>query len=149
MAIKGKQTQSTLMPFTSENAMTGTQFKAGQSGNPKGLPKGTKHLSTHIKELLEQPTELLALDYDGKIKKIKTAPIKAIIMANIYKAAEGDLKAMDNLAKYGYGTKVDVDVSGGTDNRVIIETRHAGSLDSGREQHIIEGEVLGDSSVPQ
>ncbi len=43
---------------------------------------------------------------NGKTKK--EAPVKAIVIALIGKALDGDLKAVDLLAKYGYGTKVDV-----------------------------------------
>jgi hypothetical protein len=36
------------MPFPNKD----TQFKPGQSGNPKGLPKGSKSFKTRIRELL-------------------------------------------------------------------------------------------------
>lgn len=37
------------MPFPNEE----TQFKPGQSGNPKGVPKGTKWMKTRLREMLE------------------------------------------------------------------------------------------------
>jgi hypothetical protein len=86
-----------------------TQFKPGQSGNPEGKPKGTKHISTHIKEMLEDPNFELKLK-DGSI--IKGRPMQAIIKTAIAKAVSGDMRAFDMLGKYGYGTKVDVTTGG-------------------------------------
>jgi hypothetical protein len=40
----------------------------------------------------------------------KGAPAIAIIKAAIIRAATGDLKAADWLAKYGYGTKIEMDL---------------------------------------
>lgn len=77
-------------------------WKPGKSGNPAGKPKGTKHLSTHIRELMEDENFTVSLSNGDKFKG---APIKAIISALIIRALEGDAKAFDALAKYGYGTK--------------------------------------------
>jgi hypothetical protein len=82
-----------------------TQWQSGESGNPDGKPRGTKHLSTWIRELLEDET------LESKLKNgqvIKTAPIKAIVGVLITKALAGDMKAFDMLGKYGYGTKLDL-----------------------------------------
>jgi hypothetical protein len=38
----------------------------------------------------------------------KGAPVKAIIKVLITRAQNGDVRAFDALAKYGYGTKVEV-----------------------------------------
>ena len=81
------------------------QWKPGQSGNPAGKPKGTKHLSAWIRELLEDDTFKAKLT-TGRTSK--GAPIKAIVQSLVIKALEGDTKAFDLLAKYGYGTKVDI-----------------------------------------
>lgn len=81
-----------------------TKWKAGQSGNPNGKPKGTKHLSTWIKEVMENEN----FKYNLRTKTdIKGAPIQAIITVLINKAVNGDIKAFDLLAKYGYGTKLE------------------------------------------
>jgi hypothetical protein len=79
-------------------------WKPGQSGNPAGKPKGTKHLSTWIREMLEDDSFTAKL---ASGKTAKGAPVKAIIQSLAVKALEGDMKAFDLLAKYGYGTKVD------------------------------------------
>ena len=80
-------------------------WQPGQSGNPTGKPKGTKHLSKWIQEMLEDES------FEVKLKGRKTfrgAPMQAIIQTVATKALNGDLRAFDLLAKYGYGTKVDV-----------------------------------------
>lgn len=80
-------------------------WKPGQSGNPKGKPKGTKHLSTWIQELMEDKSVIRTIPGN---KGETLAPIEAIIRTLIVKAVEGDVKAFDLLAKYGYGTKLDL-----------------------------------------
>src|ERR1700722_1570347 len=80
-------------------------WKPGQSGNPAGKPKGTRHLSAWIQEMMEdeQFTRKLA---NGRSKK--EMPVKAIVGTLIAKALDGDMRAIDLLAKYGYGTKLDL-----------------------------------------
>ena len=80
-------------------------WQPGQSGNPAGKPKGTKHNSTWIQEMMEddQFTRKLA---NGRTKK--EMPVKAIVGTLIAKALDGDMRAIDLLAKYGYGTKLDL-----------------------------------------
>lgn len=94
------------MPFPNPD----TQFKPGESGNPAGKPKGTKHLSTWIQDLLnDEEFEANILDSKVGVIKFKGAPIKAIVMVALRKAAAGDEKAREWLAKYGYGTKQEID----------------------------------------
>lgn len=73
-----------------------------------GPPKGTKHLSTHIQDMLNDPDFELKLK-DGSI--LKGAPLPAIIKTAIAKSISGDTRAMDWLAKHGYGTNIKVEVS--------------------------------------
>ena len=86
-----------------------TQFKKGVSGNPAGRTKGSKNLSVHIRELLEDPEFEIYLPHarDG-FELYRGAPVKAIIKAQVIKASLGDTKAFDVLAKYGYGTKIEI-----------------------------------------
>ena len=82
-----------------------SQWRAGESGNPAGKPKGTKHLSTWIRELMEDE------NFGKQLKsrdRFKGAPVQAIVSMLILKAVDGDLKAFDLLGKYGWGTRVDV-----------------------------------------
>lgn len=88
------------MPFPNK----ATQFKKGQSGNPKGRPKGGANLSTIIKELEND-------DYDWSLIPVKQkdviakfgAPWRAIVGIALAKACSGDIKAAEWLAKFGYG----------------------------------------------
>lgn len=90
-----------------------TQFPKGTSGNPSGPKPGYKHLSTHIQALLNDDK------FEGKyiegyeIKEIKGRPMEAIIKVVALKALAGDPKMVDILWKYGYGTKTEVEHSGG------------------------------------
>jgi hypothetical protein len=69
-----------------------TRFKRGQSGNPKGRPKGAKSFST-----------VLALELDGRVAvnengKRKTITKRQVIGKQLVnKAAGGDLKAISSL----------------------------------------------------
>jgi hypothetical protein len=101
----------------------GVKFEPGVSGNPAGNHKRTKHLSTWIQDLLNDE-EFEAQILEGyKIVDFKGAPIKAIIKAQMIKALNGDVKAFESLAKFGYGTKTEVENSG--EQKLIIETRKA------------------------
>ncbi len=82
-----------------------TRWQPGQSGNLAGKPKGTKNLSTHIRELLENQT-IIHKPVNGE--DFRGTPMEAIIRTLIIRAVNGDLRAFDLLGKYGYGTKVDV-----------------------------------------
>jgi Family of unknown function (DUF5681) len=44
------------------------QFKPGQSGNPKGRPKGRKNFVTIFAEVLSRPIQVR--DKDGKVRKL-------------------------------------------------------------------------------
>jgi hypothetical protein len=84
-------------------------WKPGESGNPAGKPKGAKHLSTWIQELMnDEQFEAMLPDVKEGWKTYKGAPMQAIIKTMALKAMNGDVKAFDALAKYGYGTKMDV-----------------------------------------
>lgn len=86
------------------------RWKPGQSGNPKGKPKGAKHLSTWIQELLnDEEFEARLLDAKVGYKDYKGAPIKAIIGVAITKAVNGDTRWAEWLAKHGYGTNLNIE----------------------------------------
>lgn len=87
----------------------GKKFKPGESGNPKGVPKGTKHLSTWIQELMnDEKFEANLIDAKKGLIEYKGAPLKAIITVAITKAVNGDEKAREWLAKYGWKTQLDI-----------------------------------------
>lgn len=104
--------KKTLKGGVSPDVGKATQFKPGQSGNPAGKPPGTKHLSTHIQELLNDEEFTTTIRKGLKIEEYKGAPIKAIVGAQIALAVQGDQKAFDLLGKYGYGSKLDLTTDG-------------------------------------
>jgi hypothetical protein len=70
------------------------QFQKGQSGNPKGRPKGTKNLATDLKEELSQRI----VTREGETVK-KLSKQRAMIKALINKALQGDIRAMSTTLK--------------------------------------------------
>lgn len=90
-------------PNPDQSGLEKGRWKPGQSGNPRGKPKGAKHLSTHIREMLNDDDFELKLK-DGSI--LKGRPINAIIKTAIAKGVSGDTRAMEWLAKHGYGEKI-------------------------------------------
>lgn len=71
------------------------QFKTGQSGNPKGRPKGAKNLVTIFREELERP---VPVTQNGRTRMMSKARVAAI--QQVDKAAKGDAKAFATLMKY-------------------------------------------------
>lgn len=104
-------------PNTGKN----TQFKPGQSGNPAGKKKGTKNLSTTIRDMLNDETfiDKLAAKIQDASKlpdpEFQGTPLKAIVSVAMIEAMDPTAArlsarnaAREWLAKFGYGTKVDV-----------------------------------------
>jgi len=70
-----------------------TQFKKGESGNPKGRPKGTRNLEADVKAMLQMP---VPIERDsGRKKKISTQ--QASLLQLRAKALRGDQRALDRL----------------------------------------------------
>ena len=72
-----------------------SQFKAGQSGNRKGRPKGSLNLSTEINNEMESR---VTVKENGQNKQVTKKRIIAKQLVN--KAAGGDLKAAGMLINY-------------------------------------------------
>ena len=66
-----------------------TQFKPGQSGNPKGRPKGTKNLKTDLEEELG---EMIVVREGGNPKTVSKQ--RAMVKSLTAKAVHGDARAM-------------------------------------------------------
>jgi len=70
-----------------------TRFKAGQSGNPRGRPKGTLNMATVLARTLR---EKVIISEHGRRKTI--SKLEAAIKQLTNKAASGELKALQLLA---------------------------------------------------
>lgn len=67
-----------------------SRFKPGQSGNPKGRPKGSRNFSTDLKQTLK---ERVHLNKGGRRKTVSTQ--LATLMRLREKALSGDARALD------------------------------------------------------
>lgn len=66
-----------------------TRWRPGQSGNPKGRPRGAKNLATIFAEALSQKLEI---QEKGKFRKISAR--EGIVLKVVNAALKGDLKAI-------------------------------------------------------
>lgn len=66
-----------------------SRFKKGQSGNPKGRPKGTLNLATVLGQTLREP---VLINENGRQKVI--TKLEATVKQLVNKAASGDGHAM-------------------------------------------------------
>ena len=71
-----------------------SRFRAGQSGNPKGRPKGSCNFSTDVKATLEEP---IRVTHHGKSKTVSTQ--RAALLRLREKALSGDARALDRLVE--------------------------------------------------
>lgn len=66
-----------------------SRYKPGQSGNPKGRPRGSKNKSTILRETLAPK---ITVQQNGKTLKMNKLTV--IITTLVNKAASGDLRAI-------------------------------------------------------
>lgn len=71
-----------------------SQFTKGQSGNPRGRPKGSKNLATLLQTELAQT---IIVQEQGQNKPIKK--IEAIVKQFVMKALKGDVRSIEYLFK--------------------------------------------------
>ncbi|MBA3912966.1 MAG: hypothetical protein H0X25_03705 [Acidobacteriales bacterium] len=65
-----------------------TQFKSGQSGNPKGRPRKAETMPEIVDQELRAPVWMVD---DGRRKKISS--LRAIVKYHVHKALKGDARA--------------------------------------------------------
>lgn len=127
----------------SDGLTTAPQWQPGQSGNPKGKPKGTRNFTTIIREMVENPKYKVRLK-DGTVVK---NPGVLVAHSMLTKALEGDVAAATWLTKYGYGDKLvsEIDVTSNGES-VGVSTQLSGDfakylLEKTRVSPVIEGVV--------
>ncbi len=68
------------------------RFKPGQSGNPRGRPRGTRNLSTDLADLLSRS---VSIRENGKERRISRQ--EAILLSLYNKALHGDVRAATSI----------------------------------------------------
>jgi hypothetical protein len=86
-----------------------TRFKPGQSGNPKGRPKGAKNEATILKKIFDRQIEMLEGDKSRKVSvlegillrftqdALRGNPKSAAFLLNRYRLTEGITTGTDDL----------------------------------------------------
>lgn len=75
-----------------------SRFKPGQSGNPKGRPKGARGFKAELDEELKQ---LITVTEAGRTRKLRKQ--RAIIKALFAKALKGDTKSVQLILSHSSG----------------------------------------------
>jgi hypothetical protein len=88
--------------------------KKGEVRNPKGKPKGTKHLSTLIRDIGDNiDWSKTTLKNKDQMKQLYgNNGWKAIVYVAMTKAMAGDPQAMKWLAENGFGKNIDITTNG-------------------------------------
>jgi hypothetical protein len=96
-----------------------TQFKSGQSGNPKGRPKGSRNFSTDVLSTLRSPVKV---NKGGRARNISTQLATLLVLRD--KALRGDFKAADHLldlaSRYNTGQQAAAARELDADDRAIL-----------------------------
>ena len=98
-----------------------TRFPKGQSGNPKGRPKGSPSLATILRNTLETKTLIKRKGQRRRVTKLEAA-----IRHLVDSAAQGDLKALQFLAALLRTVPLDTEPDSGpptlsdTDQKVML-----------------------------
>ena len=106
------------MPFEPGKTPEGAKpFKPGKSGNPKGRPKGARSLSTILREMLEEPIDIVV---DGKKERREFREV--IIRKLLKKANDGDMRAIQEIFDRVEG-KAQQNIDHTTQGEKIADTR--------------------------
>ncbi len=105
-----------------------TRFKKGQSGNPKGRPRGSRNFSTDVKATLDQPVQL---KIRGRNQTVATQ--QAALLRLREKALSGDGRALDRLLELAR-TYNDEDLSDAT--TVVLPSEDQAILDGYVERQL-------------
>jgi Family of unknown function (DUF5681) len=69
-----------------------SRFKPGQSGNPRGRPKGARNLKTDLTALMKKR---VAIREDGELRRVSRQ--EAMLLSLFDKAVRGDVKASSQM----------------------------------------------------
>lgn len=115
-----------------------TRFKAGQSGNPKGRPKGSHNFQTLLDDEMQARVPVVI---NGKTVRLSKAELA--VRQQVDKAAHGDLRAFALLMKV-MGQKAPIPDGGDRGQTTAAETeltanQFADILASIARDHVAEG----------
>lgn len=82
-----------------------SQFKAGQSGNPKGRKKGVKNINTIFDDVLN---EKVVLSENGRTYKISKQ--QALCRRLVNKGLSGDMKAIGTILSHLFNQALEAEV---------------------------------------
>jgi len=109
-----------------------SRFKKGQSGNPRGKPRGTKNSATLLKQAL-----LASVLVKQNGHQTKTTKLRVIVTRLIHQAMQGDYPSIRLLIRYA-----------GLD-RLLNEPKHKHGGLSAQTVQAIRRALLGDSYRPE
>jgi hypothetical protein len=93
----------------------------GEVRNPNGRPKGSKNLTTIIKELEDEKFDWSKVpEKQSDAIKALGSPWRAITYVAMQNAIKGNVQAAEWLRKSGYGDKMDV-TTGGQPLKALVE----------------------------
>ena len=81
-------------PLGYKNPPTRTRFKKGQSGNPKGRPKGSSNPDKMLEKILNQKITIREGENIQEVKKIE-----AIMIQRVNKAIKGGFKESEAILR--------------------------------------------------
>jgi hypothetical protein len=72
-----------------------TRFRKGQSGNPRGRPRGSRNFATLLEEALAEP---VSINENGRRRK--ASKLQVIVKQLVNKAAQGDHRSIHLLIAF-------------------------------------------------
>src|SRR5208282_1497815 len=72
-----------------------TRFRKGQSGNPRGRPRGSRNFASLVEEALAEP---VAINENGRRRK--ASKLQVIVKQLVNKAAQGDHRSIQLLMAF-------------------------------------------------
>lgn len=111
----------------------GTQFQKGQSGNPRGRPKGAKNKSTLLREAMQQ-----------KADRLLSKEVPAVLAVVIKAAKGGDMSAAKMILDRAVPVKKADDGDGDNGNKLVqITIQNLTSPYEGKQPGVtINGEIV-------
>jgi hypothetical protein len=101
------------------------QFKAGRSGNPRGRPKGSRNLTSVLREQFYETHAKVTLDG----KQMSLPKVEIACRQQVDKAAKGDTKSFMAIHQIlSQGEERDRSFAGGSTHTEISEEAYASAL---------------------